>query len=74
MVVPLFLLAYCNNPLFTMLSDSLEMVGVELKATWSETRKANIDIILTRVTNTVNVWKSGKFMVLEILCIQQSLV
>ena len=45
-----------------LLSDSLEMVGVELKATWVQTRKANGDIIQTRVTNTVNAWKSGKFM------------
>ena len=44
------------------LSNSLEMVGVELKATWSQTRKANGDIIQTRVNNIVNSWKSGKFM------------
>ena len=45
-----------------VLSDSLEMVGVELKATWAQTKKANGDIIQTRVSNTVNAWKSGKFM------------
>jgi hypothetical protein len=38
------------------------MVGVELKATWAQTKKANGDIIQTRVSNTVNAWKSGKFM------------
>ena len=41
---------------------SLEMVGVELKATWQQTRKANGDIVQTRVSNKVNAWKSGKFM------------
>ena len=44
------------------LSESLEMVGVELRATWSQTRKANGDIIQSRVTTIINSWKSGKFM------------
>ena len=47
---------------YMLLSDSLEMVGVELKATWSQTKKANGDILQTRVSNTVNSWKSGKCM------------
>ena len=47
---------------YMALSDSLEMVGVELKATWAQTRKANGDIIQTRVSNTIRAWKSGKFM------------
>ena len=47
---------------YRVLSDSLEMVVVELKATWSQTRKANGDIIQSRVNNTINPWKSGKFM------------
>ena len=47
---------------YMVLSDSLEMVGVELKATWSQTRKANGDIIQTRVNTIINSWKSGKFM------------
>ena len=47
---------------YMVLSDSLEMVGVELKATWAQTRKVNGDIIQTRVNTTVNAWKSGKFM------------
>ena len=45
-----------------VLSESLEMVGVELKATWSQTRKANGDFIQTRVGNITNAWRSGKFM------------
>ena len=35
---------------------------VELKAMWTQTRKANWDIVQTRVANTINAWKSGKFM------------
>ena len=47
---------------YMVLSESLEMVGVELKASWLQTRKANGDIIQNRLSNIVNVWKSGKFM------------
>ena len=38
------------------------MLGVELKATWSRTRKANGDICQARVGDTIRQWKSGKFM------------
>ena len=47
---------------YMILSQSLEMVGVELKASWLQTRKANGDIMQARVSNTINAWKSGKFM------------
>ena len=47
---------------YLVMSSSLEMVGVELKATWVQSRKANGDIVQKRVSNTVNAWKSGKFM------------
>ena len=53
---------------YMVLSDSLELVGVELKATWSQTRKVNGDIIQARVSSIINAWKSGKFMVIEHLC------
>ena len=33
-----------------------------MKATWSQTRKANGDFIQTRVSNIINAWRSGKFM------------
>ena len=45
-----------------ILSDHLDMVGVQLRATWIQTRKANCDIVQQRVTTTVNSWKAGKFM------------
>ena len=44
------------------LSDHLDMLGVELRATWIQTRKANCDILQDRVEKTVRQWKSGKFM------------
>ena len=47
---------------YMVLTDSLEIVGVKLKATWQQTRKANGDIIQERISRTINAWKSGKFM------------
>ena len=44
------------------LSDRLSMVGVELMASWQQTRKVNNDEILVRVKSTIGGWKSGKFM------------
>ena len=47
---------------YMILSEHLDMVGVQLRATWTQTRKANCDIIQQRVTSIINSWKSGKFM------------
>ena len=47
---------------YMILSDHLDMVGVQLQATWTQTRKANCDIIQKRVSDTIKSWKSGKFM------------
>ena len=44
------------------ISDHLDMVGVELRATWTQTRKANGDIVQQRVANTISSWRAGKFM------------
>ena len=44
------------------LSDHLDMLGVELRATWSLTRKANGDVVQERVSNTCRQWRTGKFM------------
>ena len=49
-------------PSYMTISDHLEMIGVELRATWTQTRKANGDITQSRAENTIRVWKSGKFM------------
>ena len=55
------------------ISDHLEMVGVELRAAWSQTRKANGDILQKRVTDTVRYWKSGKFMNLSLRALSMNI-
>ena len=47
---------------YMSLSDHLDMLGVELRATWVQTRKANCDVLQDKVDKTVRQWKSGKFM------------
>jgi hypothetical protein len=47
---------------YMVLSDHLDMLGVELKATPTQTRKANGDILQSRVKNTIGPWQAGKFM------------
>ena len=47
------------------ISDHLEMLGVELKASWVQTRKANGDILQSRIDSTIRQWKTGKFMPLN---------
>ena len=47
---------------YFVVSDHLDMVGVELRARWVQTRKSNGDIIQQRVANTINSWRGGKFM------------
>ena len=44
------------------LADHLDMVGVTLKATWTQTMKVNRKALQQRVDNTVKPWKAGKFM------------
>ena len=53
----------CN---YMTISDHLEMVGVELRATWTQTRKANGDIVQQRVADMIKLWKTGKFMHLSL--------
>ena len=50
---------------YMTLSDHLEMIGVELRATWAQSRKANGEIVQSRVENTIKLWRSGKFMPLN---------
>ena len=49
---------------YVRLSDHLDFVGVELRATYTQTRKANGDILQSRMKNTVGPWKGGRFMAL----------
>ena len=52
----------CTNMILT---EELDMVGVELRATWTQTRKVNGDAIQKRVSNKTNQWKGGKFIPLS---------
>ena len=47
---------------YIALSDHLDMIGVELRATHTQTRKVNGDILQERVRNTIGPWRAGKFM------------
>ena len=51
---------------YMTISDHLDMLGVELRATWVQTRKANGDEIQSRVESTTRQWRSGKFMHLSL--------
>ena len=42
---------------YMTISDHL--IGVELRATWAQSRRANGDIVQSRVENTIRSWKSS---------------
>lgn len=44
------------------------MIGVQLKATHTQTRKTNGDILQEKIKNTIGPWKGGKFMPLTQRC------
>ena len=50
---------------YVRLSDHLDFVGVELRSNFTQTRKANGDILQSRIKNTVGPWKAGRFMPLS---------
>ena len=45
---------------YILLSDHLDMVGVVLKATFTQTRKVNCDELLDKISSVVGAWKAGK--------------
>ena len=47
---------------YMVMSDHLDMVGVELKATHTQTRKVNGDTLQLKIQNTIGPWRAGKFM------------
>ena len=51
---------------YMQLSDHLDFVGVELRATFQKTRKVNGDQLQDRVKNTVGPWKAGRAMPLTL--------
>ena len=50
---------------YVRLSDHLDFVGVELRSTFTQTRKVNGEILQARIKNTVGPWKAGRFMPLS---------
>ena len=53
---------------YMTLSDHLDMIGVTLMATWTKTKKANGDALQSKVKNTIQPWKGGKFLPLTQRC------
>ena len=51
---------------YIALSEHLYMIGVELRATQTQTRKANGDLLQNRVKNIIGPWRGGRFMPLTI--------
>ena len=51
---------------YILLSDHLDMIGVDLRATPSQTRKANGDILVDKVKKIIGAWKGGKFLPLSL--------
>ena len=51
---------------FFSLSDHLDFLGVQLKATYSLTRKVNGDILQDRMKKIVGPWRGGRFMPLNL--------
>ena len=47
---------------YMKLTDTLDMVGVQICALWSQTRKKNGDLIRQKVQKLVGGWRSGKFL------------
>ena len=47
---------------YMVLTQTLDMVGVELQATWPKSRKVNGEFAQGKIDSTINSWKSGKFM------------
>ena len=50
---------------YVRLSDHLDFVGVELRSTFTQTRKVNGELLQTRTKNMVGPWKAGRFMPLS---------
>ena len=44
------------------ISDTLSMVGVDLKASWQASRKVNNDTTVDKALKCISSWRAGKFM------------
>ena len=47
---------------YLKLSNFLDMLGLTLMTTYTQTRKANGDIQVTKVKNIFGAWRTGRFM------------
>ena len=47
---------------YIALSEHLDMVGVQLMASYLHIIKSNCDVLQDKVRNVIGPWKSGKFM------------
>ena len=47
---------------YMRITDTLDIVGVSLSATWAATRKDNGEILRDKLTKLCGAWKAGKFM------------
>ena len=50
---------------YMKITNSLDMVGVKLCATWSSSRVLNCDIVKYKVKQLIGSWRAGKFMPLS---------
>ena len=50
---------------YMKITDTLDMVGVQLCSTWRETRAKNGDAVCNMVSKKIGAWMSGKFMPLS---------
>ena len=58
---------------YVAISEHLDMIGVILMATHTQSRKANGDLLVDRVKNTMGPWRGGKFMPLSLRCHSEEL-
>ena len=47
---------------YMILSDKLEMVGVDLYSTYQVTKRVNGEQLVSRIQNTIGPWRGGNFM------------
>ena len=51
---------------YMRLTDTLDMVGVQLCSSWASTRKTNGDNLRRKVSNLIGYWRIGKFLPLSL--------
>ena len=59
---------------YILISEHLDKIGVVLKATHTQTRKATGDALVEKVKNTMGPWKGGRFMPFSLRYILSTLI